>query len=213
MTLPTYIINLKRRTERLNHIIKEFKDKDEFELSFIEAVEDKVGAAGLWKTMIKIIEIARSNKEPFVIICEDDHYFTENYNKEYLIQSIEEAETQGADILCGGISGGYNYALPLTKNRFWVDRYWCNQFIIIYAKFYQTMLNTSFDPTKKVDQTLSGLTANKMVIFPFISHQKYFGYSDVTKFNNENEEWVMNRFKLASDHLSSILKVYHKYYT
>lgn len=212
LSIPTYIINLKKRTERLHHVKNEFRDKTEFKLNIIEAVEDTIGAAGLWKSMVKIVNIALENQEDIILICEDDHHFTEHYSKEFLFKNIIEANEQGADILCGGISGGFNYALPLTKNRFWVDGYWCNQFIIIYSKFFQTVLDTEFDVKKKVDQTLSRLSPNKMVIYPFISHQKPFGYSDVTQFNQDNPEWTKNRFSIASSRLSTIQKIYRHYY-
>lgn len=210
--LPTYIINLKERPERLDHVLNEFKDKKEFKITVIEAVKAEIGAVGLWKSMIKIINLAVENDDDVIIICEDDHEFTKHYNKDFLLENVVEAHNQGADILCGGISGGFNYILPLTKNRFWVDRYWCNQFIIVYKKFFKTMLDTEFDITKKVDQTLSTLTSNKMVIFPFISEQKFFGYSDVTKHNEENPNWAQNRFASTSRRLQILQKVYLNYY-
>ncbi|MDR6784087.1 hypothetical protein ABIE26_002524 [Pedobacter africanus] len=212
LCLPTYIINLKKRTERLTHVLNEFKDKEEFKITVIEAVEDSVGAAGLWKSMIKIINLAIENNEDVIVLCEDDHQFTKNYNKEFLFENIVDAYNQGADILCGGISGGFGHVLPLTKNRFWIDNYWCNQFIVIYKSFYQTMLETEFDRTKKVDNTLSELTSNKMVLYPFISEQKFFGYSDVTKYNQDHPEWTQNRFAMASEKLQVIQEVYRYYY-
>ena len=210
--LPTYVINLRKRVERLEHIRKEFEDKSEFKVTIIEAIEDPVGAAGLWKSMLHIINLAVENEEDVIVICEDDHQFTKYYDKNFLFENIIDANEQNADILCGGISGGFNHVLPLTKNRFWIDGYWCNQFIVIYKKFFQTMLNTKFDRTKKVDQTLSGLTSNKMVMYPFISDQKFFGYSDVTQYNGENPEWTTNRFDIAAEQFRIIQEVYMYYY-
>lgn len=210
--LPTYIINLKKRTERLAHVQNEFAGKTEFKTTVVEAVEDTVGAAGLWKSMIKIINMAIKNDEDVIVICEDDHQFTKNYNKDFLFENIIDAHNQGADILCGGISGGFSHVLPLTRNRFWIDRYWCNQFIIVYKKFFQTMLETEFDRSRKVDQTLSGLTSNKMVLYPFISEQKFFGYSDVTRYNQDHPDWAQNRFSVTSEKLQVIQEVYMHYY-
>lgn len=212
LTLPAYIINLKHRPERLKDVLAEFKDKEEFKIKVVEAIEDTVGAAGLWKSMVHIVNMAILNAEDIIIICEDDHYFTEHYDKVSLFNNIREAHAQGADILCGGISGGFSYALPLTKNRFWVDGYWCNQFIIVYKKFFQKILDTEFDRSKKVDQTLSSLTSNKMVLYPFVSNQRFYGYSDVTQYNEANPEWSSNRFNMVSKRLQAIQDIYRHYY-
>ncbi len=37
-----------------------------------------------------------------------------------------------------------------------------------------------------------------MVIYPFISEQKDFGYSDVTRSNQENEGRIREHFKMAN---------------
>ena len=210
--LPTYIINLKSRPERLMHIKNEFEGRNEFKINFVEAIEDSVGAAGLWKTVNKIIKLAIENDDDVILICEDDHYFTQDYEKKALFDHIIEANNQQADLLFGGISGGFTCIVPVTKNRLWVDAYWCNQFLIVYKKFFQTILDTEFDRTRKVDNTLSGLTSNKMVVFPFISKQKTFGYSDVTQWNNDYPDWAENRFDIAAEQLQSILEVYSFYH-
>ena len=47
------------------------------------------------------------------------------------------------------------------------------------------MLNYSFKGIDTADEVISQLANNKMVIYPFISEQKDFGYSDVTLSNME----------------------------
>lgn len=133
--IPTYVINLPNRIDRKQHILKEFQSKDEFELKIIEACTHPVGAIGLWNSIVKIIKEAIRNDDDAIIICEDDHYFTENYSSDYLLDNILGAFEQGADILSGGI-GGFGYAVPVAKNRYWVDWIWCTQFIVVYKKFY-----------------------------------------------------------------------------
>jgi len=51
MKIPTYIINLKKRTDRLEHIRKEFAHRDEFNITIFEAFEHVTGAIGLWKSI------------------------------------------------------------------------------------------------------------------------------------------------------------------
>lgn len=41
MIIPTYIINLKSRTERKENVIKEFEGKKEFNITIVEAIVSK----------------------------------------------------------------------------------------------------------------------------------------------------------------------------
>lgn len=209
--ISTFIINLESRHERLENVLKEFVGRDEFEINIIKAVKHKIGAAGLFKSIQLAISIAKDNDDDVIIICEDDHVFTEHYSKEILFKNIVEAHAQGVEILCGGISGGYKTAIPVSKNRIWLDSYYCNQFIVIFKSLFDVIIDTKFDEAKKVDHTLSTLTMNKMTMFPFISVQKYFGYSDVTAYNQDNPEWAKSRFEIASNDLKRVWQVYNFY--
>ncbi|RAJ76623.1 glycosyl transferase family 25 [Chitinophaga dinghuensis] len=211
--ISTYIINLPSRKERLTNVLEEFKGRSEFDITVVEAKQHTIGAYGLWMSICSIVEMAIDREDDVIIVCEDDHQFTEDYNKAYLFENIEAAYAQGCELLCGGISGGFNYVLPVSSNRIWVNAYWCNQFLIIYKRFFTTILYHTFDLNKKVDQTLSGLSLHKMVLFPFVSIQRYYGYSDVTAFNGENPDWAQSRFLTASrklEELQSIYKYYHQ---
>lgn len=203
--IPTYVIHMKEREDRKQHILKEFEGKDEFELNFIEACKDPVGAVGLWKSIVKVIRLAREKEEDVIIICEDDHFFTEYYSKEMLFQNITEAYHQHADVLSGGI-GGFGTAVPVGKNRYWVDWFWCTQFIVVYSKFFERILNYSFGEQDTADGVISAL-ANPMALYPFISRQKDFGYSDVTPSNNEQTGMITRHFAAADQRLAVIHRV------
>lgn len=204
--IPTYIINLKERTERKRHIIKEFKGKEEFNITLIDACTHQVGAIGLWNSIIKIIKLAEKNNDDVILICEDDHYFTKNYNKEYLIENILQAHEQGADILSGGI-GGFGYAVPVAPNRYWVNWLWCTQFIIVYKKFFKKILNYNFKENDTADGVISKLSNNLMTLYPFISKQKEFGYSDITQGNKDNPNLITQHFERSDAYLSSIHRI------
>ncbi len=98
--IKTFIINLKNRPDRKKNIITEFSDRHEFELEIIEPEAHAVPAVSLWNTLKHVIE-ENSNRE-FVIVCEDDHIFTQKYSKEILFNCIKEANNRKADILSGG---------------------------------------------------------------------------------------------------------------
>ncbi len=210
MVIPTYVINLSERTDRLAHIRKQFEHKKEFELILVEACKHEAGTLGLWNSIVKVIKLAIANDDDVIIICEDDHEFTENYSKEHLLQNVIEANEQGVNILSGGI-GGFNYAIPVTNSRCWIDSFWCTQFIVIYKNFFQIILEEPFSGKDTADGKFSEMTSSKMVLYPFISVQKDFGYSDVTRINNEFSGQITRYFESANNRLSSVMKTYEKY--
>lgn len=203
ISIPTYIINLKSRKDRLKHIQNEFKNRSEFDIEIIEAVQHEIGAVGLWLSFQKVIKKAVKNDDDVILFVEDDHIFTENYSWDFLLQNIIDANKQGVDILLGGIGGGFKNVIPITKNRLWIDHFWSTQFTIIYKRFYDKILTTNFQEKDTLDDFLSNLTTNKMTLYPFISIQKEFGYSDVTESNNKKET-ISEYFKKSDE----ILKIY-----
>lgn len=201
--LPVYVINMREREERKLHILKEFEHKEEFELNLVEASVHSIGAVGLWNSMIRIIKTAKEKEDDIIVICEDDHYFTENYSPKLLFKEVTEAYIQGAEVLSGGI-GGFGQAIPVGYHRYKVDWFWCTQFIVIYSRFYDKMLNYSFLDTDTADGVISHLATNKMVIYPFISEQKDFGYSDVTQSNMEQKGKIREHFMRANKRMELI---------
>jgi GR25 family glycosyltransferase involved in LPS biosynthesis len=205
--IPTYVINLPERTDRLKHIKNEFKNRKEFDIKIIEASRNKIGAVGLWNSIVNVVKMAIKNDDDVIIICEDDHCFTKNYNKRILMENILDAHNEGADYVSGG-TGKFGYAIPVASNRFWVNICLSTQFIIIYRKFFQSIINESFLDSDCADIKLSEMTANKMVLFPFISNQFDFGYSDVTSVHNEIPGVVRDMFDKSSARLEKISKAH-----
>lgn len=203
MTIPTYIINLPERTERLEHIRKQFDGKDEFDVRIIEACKHSIGAVGLWESIRKIVKLAVENDDDVIIICEDDHVFTTDYSKFHLIKNIIEAYKQHTEVLLGGI-GGFNKALPVSGGRAWVNDFYCTQFTVLYKSIFKKILDEPYDHQVIADGMLSRLTGNIMVYFPFISVQEYFGYSDVTQTFDADKGLLKRMFDRANDRLKRI---------
>lgn len=194
LTIPTYIINLKERTDRLSHILGQFNGRNEFEVNIIEAVKHPIGAVGLWKSILTIIRMAMEKDEDVIIICEDDHAFTEEYAKLCLFKNIIGAYEDGANVLLGGI-GGFQNTVPVKENRWWIDSFWCTQFLVVYKEFFQSILDEPFEDTDTADGKFSEMTSSKMVIYPFLSVQQDFGYSDVTKSNDQFAGKIVRHFE------------------
>ncbi|QEC51475.1 glycosyl transferase [Anseongella ginsenosidimutans] len=137
--INTYAINLARRTDRKASLISEFKGRNEFQLTVVPAIAHKVGAIGLWQTICQIIQKVCNDDIDNILICEDDHVFTEAYTSNRLIRAINQSRKYDADILLGGVSW-FDQVLQVDKNLFWVDRFTGTQFMLIYRKFYEKIL-------------------------------------------------------------------------
>nr|WP_295922514.1 hypothetical protein [uncultured Dyadobacter sp.] len=211
IVIPVYIINLPERTDRREHIERQFIDKKEFTPEYINASRHSIGAVGLWQSIRRIIAAALETDESVIIICEDDHEFTPDYHRDLLIGNIISAHRQGCDVLSAGTSGGFGHALPLDTHRYWVNHFLSTQFIVIYRKFFQRILDAPFDDTVTADNFLSQLTSNKMVIYPFLSTQKDFGYSDVTAVHNQQEGLVSGMFAAAARRLEKIRRQHDRF--
>lgn len=210
MSIPVNAVNLKSRIDRREHIFNQFVSKPEFPLKIVNAIEHKHGAYGLWLTVKQIVEMEANKGSEFFIFCEDDHEFTEHYSYKLLCDCIEQARALNADMLSGGYSW-FGNAVQISDNLFWADKFNGMQFTVIFRKFYQSILDADFGENVVTDIHLSGITTNKFVIYPFISVQKEFGYSDVTS-SNEKEGYVDGIFKSSMERFDILNKVRNHYF-
>ncbi len=188
--------NLARRTDRKSALEAQFAGKKEFSLSIVPAIEHPLrGAWGLWRTFIKIVKSQKDADVPFFVFCEDDHTFTDDYTFERLNASILKADAFGADILSGGVSW-FRDAFQCGGNLFWLDRFNGMQFTVIFRRFYDRILEANKSEGYVTDIRLSELSDRIFMMYPFISIQKEFGYSDVT-FSNNKEGQVQSLFELS----------------
>lgn len=203
--ISTYIIHLPERIERQKLYNSQFADRKEFDIVSTSACKHQIGAVGLWNSICRAVSKAKNANEDAVLICEDDHIFTEYYTKDSFVRKVYEAATYGAELLSGGI-GGFGNAIPVANGLFWVDWLWCTQFIVIYSQAYDKILEAEFSEKDVADEFLSKILVNKMVIYPFISEQMDLGYSDVTASNNENGK-ITRHFEEAKSRMERIQKM------
>lgn len=182
--LPTYVVNLPARTDRREHIEHEFSDRKEFKVHIVDACVSRNGARGLWESLCKVVRKAKSNDDDVILFCEDDHSFLPYYHCSLFFRQVAEAGAMGAELLLGGV-GNFGHLVPVRNGLYWCDSFWCTQFTVIYRKAYDSILSYRFADADVADDVLSRLFTNKLVVFPFVSEQKDFGYSDVTASNNK----------------------------
>jgi GR25 family glycosyltransferase involved in LPS biosynthesis len=203
--IPTYIINLRSRPERKIAVLQEFEGKPEYDITLVEAIPHEIGLHGLWATMKHILTSLAPNDTPYILICQDDHQFTEHYSFETLEQSILEAQHLDADIILGGTSW-FHTAFSSSKHLFWTEKFSGLQFAIIFRRFFVPLAFCELDNFDAGDFRISALTERKWVIYPFISTQKEYGYSDVTpKYNHSKAQDVM--FSVSDQCRKTLLSV------
>lgn len=207
--LPVYVINLKEREERLIHILKEFDDVKKFNITIIQSYKNDKANVDLWNNVKKCIKAGIEEDHDFIIVCEDDHAFTDAYSYQYLLECIQEARNKDAEILCGGVSW-FKTGVQISENLFWVESFTGLQFTIIFKNIFHKILTSEFSIDDFADLKITELCSNKFIIHPFISTQKEFGYSDVTA-RNDGTDRVELLFTKASQTLELLKKVRNFY--
>lgn len=202
--IPTFIISLERRIDRRSHILKQFTNKSAFDCTVVNACENANGRLGLWHTIKEIISQATYLNHEYILICEDDHEFTLNYSEQKLFSCINDSRFLNADILSGGICFCDNNVKQVHYNLVSVDNFACTQFVIIFKSLFQKILTAEFTEHDCADFKLADLSDKKLVIYPFISTQKDFGYSDVS--NGYYESKMSINFSETSQLIKSIIK-------
>jgi hypothetical protein len=203
--IDTYIINLREREDRLKHAKKQFKGRSEFKVSYLNFTKHNDGRLGLWQNIITIIKHAEESEAQQILICEDDHEFTDNYNSKQLFDHIKKGNECCVDVLLGGVSW-FNNAVSIPDGMFWLDQFSGLQFTVIFRRFFKKILESNFIIGDIADGKISSLTDSKLVIYPFISVQKEFGYSDVTS-GNDIAGFVDYSFQNTSEMFERLNKV------
>lgn len=208
--IPVFVINLEERKDRKAHTVEQFRNKPEFSMNIVKAIQDKIGAIGLWKTMKKIVKKAQDNRNEYIILCEDDHLFTENYNEKKLFELIQKGKKLHADLLLGGVSHFVD-AVEFDKGLFWLSSFTGFQFAIIYNHFFNKFLSIELNNNDNIDIKMKDISDKIFCIYPFISIQKEFEYSDVTKRNELTG--VVTEYFVKSDQRLKTLSFLKKYFS
>jgi len=174
------IIHLKDRKDRLKLLDIQIIEQNIVNYTVWEGVLDKENLKrGIAKAHKQIIEWARNQNLPSILIAEDDVKFTARGAFEYFLQN----EPKEYDLYLGGITYGNIKSDNSTTDFAGTHFYKINQ------KFYDTFL--SLPEEKDIDRSL----ANKgkfIVCDPFIAIQQN-GFSDNQKREQNYDLYLQNR--------------------
>lgn len=206
MKHSTFVINLETRVDRKNHILNEFKSRPEFKITIFNAIQTEKGSQGLFISIKRIIQHAILHHEKYIIICEDDHVFTNNYDTLKLKKHIKTGLVSDYDLLLGGPSNIHD-AFFIKEDLVWLGGFSGFQFAVIFECFFKKILDYQLPDNKNLDLQLGKLSDNIYCCYPTISEQRYFGYSDVTLKNNHIN--VQDYFIKCRNKLDRLNKVFH----
>lgn len=201
--IPTYVIAHSKQHDQRQYIKKEFRNRGEFEVTTVNAIKHPVDSVGLWKSLKKCINMAVSKKEDIIIICSDEHVFSNNYSKDFLVSNIIGAGLQGIELLFGGV-GNYGTAVPIATNRYWLENFHSIQFAVFYRPIFEKILKYEFKETDDVDTVLSLLSPKCCVIYPFISKQQDSECSDFSSMGNSHNELCTGGQSIAEERLGHV---------
>lgn len=161
------ILNLKRRTDRKEAIIKEMQEQG-VDYKIWCAIEFHPPKMAISRSHKKIIQWAKENNQPFVVIGEDDIQFTSKGAYEYFISKMPES----FDLYMTG-----NYKGEPDEN-FRVKSFSSMSLYVCHSRFYDTFL--SVPENKHIDVALSMIPGEYYFCNKMCCIQKS-GYSDNVK--------------------------------
>ena len=140
MNLPTYIINLKHRTDRYEHMVTEMK-KLPVSYEFIDAVSHETSSIGCFQSHLKCIKLAKENKFPYVLILEDDVIFTDDVvNILQKILKLNESYLLEWDMLYLG-ANLQSPAIRINSSLIKLTGAYTTHAYMIHERFYDVILN------------------------------------------------------------------------
>lgn len=203
MMIDIYVINLKKRTDRLEQIKMDF---DNYNINIVEAEAEKninEGWKGCFKSHLKCIRLAKEKKLNYIIVMEDDCKKTVNFDIN-LIKILDwlEKNYNKWNIFLGGITGVWNYnnLIKISNDLDLIEISMGKtlHFVIYNSNSYDFFLN------HEINIPIDKCWHNKLIGFvsvPFMAIQ-YESYSDI-----ENKQISYNsRFNSIEKNFISMIK-------
>lgn len=134
--LTAYIINLKHRTDRRDHMINEMS-KLPITYEFIEGIVDDTKTC--FQSQKKCIQLAKENNLPYVLILEDDAIFTEDVV--YILEKTFNAiQTMKWDMLFLG-ANLQSPAERISSSILKLTGAYAAHAYVVHEQFYDTIIN------------------------------------------------------------------------
>lgn len=177
--LDIYVINLKEREDRWEHIVKTFGN--DFNLIKVEAIKHDEGWKGCFLSHKKCLQIAKNNKLKSIIVMEDDcDKFNESFAERlHKIKNYLDNNNDWYMFLGGTFCTGTNHIIKKInynqENIFEINFGYCMHLVIYNNKSYEKIINCEI--AEPIDNIWPKLF-NSLISIPFIATQK-ISYSNI----------------------------------
>jgi GR25 family glycosyltransferase involved in LPS biosynthesis len=194
MNITAYIINLKHRTDRYEHITNEISKLDISSYEIIEGIIDETKTC--FQSQQKCIQLAKDNKLPYVLVLEDDAIFTEDVNK-VLQSTFEELQQHEWDMFFLGA----NLQKPATKisdTLLKLNGAFAAHAYMVHERFYDTILNLPHICEMDMHYNDLMIQHNVYMCDPMVAYQLP-SHSDLQDgYRDYNEAMFMNYLRYKS---------------
>lgn len=186
----TYVINLKNRPDRLEHVNNEFNKLNIIPTRF-NAVQTTDGAIGCTLSHIKCLELAIENNYEQIFICEDDITFIDVNTLQYSLDKFNKnIKTWDLLIIGGNVVKPYeqidDYCLKIsncqTTTGYIVNKHYYSTLLLNFRTGVQQLLSTKNPKQFAIDiyWKLLQQTDKWYLLYPLTVTQ-YENYSDIEK--------------------------------
>jgi GR25 family glycosyltransferase involved in LPS biosynthesis len=188
MNLSAYIINLKHRTDRRDHMINEMT-KLPFTYEFVEGIIDETKTC--FQSQKKCIQLAKENNLPYVLVLEDDAVFTDDAT--YILEkTFNEIQTMEWDMFFLGA----NLQAPASRisdSLIKLNGAYAAHAYMVHERFYDTILNLPH--TSEMDVHYHDLMPHHNIFMcdPMIAYQLP-SYSDLQDGYRDYNHAIFNNY-------------------
>lgn len=183
---------------------KQLLEQPQFEHFDITSIA--IDQSGFSDALKKSVRTAIALNSDFIFLSTENHQFSDSFNFQTLISSIDLAKKYHFDIICGGFAR-FGVAVPIHDSLLWIDHFYSCNFIVINNSMYEKILGRGHLPS--ID-SLSHLTANKLVVFPFISFYKNRN-TELCEHDRVIDKNVQMNFKHSQNSLALYLKIHNRF--
>lgn len=196
--LDIYVINIKERSDRWNHILKTFGN--DFNLINVEAIKHQEGWKGCFLSHKKCLNIAKEKGLKNIIVMEDDcNIFCDNFVERLMIIKKYLDNNDDWYIFLGGtfkteIYNVLNKIKYENINLLEISYGYCMHLVIYNNKSYDYILDTEI--IEPIDHVWPKLF-NAIISIPFIATQ-IDNYSDI---ENKIQNSFRKKIKITNNRL------------
>ena len=137
-----------------------FSKKKEFRIHWIKSTSPSPNINQ--KNLNSILTRSIQEEDDVIIICFDNYRFKRNYSKYSLFKYILIAKFYQADILFGNGSE-MDYMCKIQDELYWVNNIKKSNFIVLYRKFFNKILDINSLNSKSFPETISALSHDKLM--------------------------------------------------